>query len=135
MLGVPQPSLCYPPAMDKAKITYYVSTGLLTVMMLGSAGMYIFNHEEVAATFASLGYPAHIIYPLAAAKLLGLLAIWTNVSPFLRNLAYAGFFYDFVLAAMAHITAGDGDAAPAIVAIVLVAASYWSRGLLTDDLL
>lgn len=119
--------------MNKQKLAYFASTGLITLMMLGSAGMYLFNHDEVAKTFVALGYPTYIIYPLAVAKLLGLVAIWTNFSPFLRNLAYAGFFYDFVLAAAGHLMVGDGDAAPAIVAIVLLAVSYWSRAKVAGD--
>lgn len=120
--------------MKKHKVTYYGSTGFMTLLMLGSAGMYLFNHEEVVKTFEALGYPAYLVYPLAAAKLLGLLAIWTDFSSFLRNLAYAGFFYDFVLAALAHLMTGDGEAAPAIVAIALVTTSYWSRQKLTGDI-
>ena len=106
------------------KIIYYASTGILTLLMLMSVGMYFFNYEEVSATFVSLGYPAYLVYPLAIAKLLGLVAIWSRLSDLLKGLAYAGFFFDFVLAAAAHIAAGDGQFAPAIVAIVLISVSY-----------
>jgi hypothetical protein len=40
--------------------------------------MYIFNNAEIGNTFASVEYPTYIIYPLAAAKILGLIAIWTK---------------------------------------------------------
>ena len=45
------------------KIIFWIVTGLLSLMMLGSAGMYIFNHASVATIFQSLGYPTYIIYP------------------------------------------------------------------------
>lgn len=110
--------------MKRDKIIYYVTTGLLSALMLMSAGMYFVKHPEVAKTFAKLGYPTYLIYPLAIAKLLGLVAIWTKLSRTLREWAYAGFFFDFLLAASAHIVAKDGQFAPAIVAIVLLLSSY-----------
>ncbi|MEM6318568.1 MAG: DoxX family protein [Bacteroidota bacterium] len=105
---------------------YRISTGLLSALMLMSAGMYFFNHAEVSQSFNNLGYPAYIIYPLAIAKILGLVAIWTNQSESLKEWAYAGFFFDFVLAFSAHLMVGDGEYAPAIVATVLLFTSYFS---------
>ena len=112
--------------MKNFKWIYRISTGLLSALMLMSAGMYIFNNAEVSETFARLGYPTYIIYPLAIVKILGLVAIWTNQSKSLKEWAYAGFFFDFVLAFFAHIMIGDGAFAPAIVAIVLLFTSYYS---------
>ena len=92
--------------MEKQKrnnIIYYISTGLLTVMMLMSSGMYVFNNAEVSKEFTNLGFPLWIIYPLAAAKILGLIAIWTRKSKILTQWAYAGFFFNFLLAGSAHI--------------------------------
>ena len=111
-------------SQKRDRLIYLISTGLLTALMLMSAGMYFFNHEMVAETFTKLGYPTHIIYPLAIAKLLGLVAIWTKKSNTLKEWAYAGFFFDFVLAATAHIHIQDGEFAPALVAIVLLITSY-----------
>jgi len=111
-------------SLKQEKIIYYTTTGLLTVMMIMSAGMYIFNHDSMAETFTTLGYPSYIIYPLAVAKILGLIAIWTNLSNSLKEWAYAGFFFDFVLAISAHINAGDGEHIPAIVAFILLLTSY-----------
>ena len=79
----------------------------------------------VSETFLRLGYPTHIIYPLAVAKILGLVAIWTKKSETLKEWAFAGFFFDFVLAALAHINVNDGEYAPALVALILVLVSYF----------
>ncbi|MGH1365426.1 MAG: DoxX family protein [Calditrichia bacterium] len=106
------------------KIIYWASTGLLTLLMLFSAGMYIFNNEEIQGAFTGLGFPTYIIYPLAIAKLLGLVAIWTRKSETLKEWAYAGFFFNFVLAASAHMNIGDGEAGGAMFAIVLALVSY-----------
>lgn len=110
--------------MKTNKIAFYVSTGLLSAMMLMSAGMYFFKYEYVSLVFSATGFPTYIIYPLAIAKILGLVAIWSRMSHTLKEWAYAGFFFDFVLAASGHISIGDGEAGGAIIAIVLVLVSY-----------
>jgi len=109
----------------KNKIIYWVATGLLSALMLMSAGMYLFNNSMVNEVFTKLGYPTYLIYPLAIAKILGLIAIWTKKSNTLKEWAYAGFFFDFLLALSAHINVSDGEYAPAIIAIVLLLLSYW----------
>ena len=106
------------------KIIYWIATGLLSALMLMSASMYIFNYEMVSQTFISLGFPVYVIYPLAIAKILGLVAILSKKSNFLKEWAYAGFFFDFVLALSAHWVANDGEFVPAFVAIVLLIISY-----------
>ena len=97
--------------------------------MLMSAGMYIFNHSEVVKIFGTLGFPAYIIYPLAAAKILGVIAVVSNYSKTLKEWAYAGFFFDFLLALSAHLNAGDGGFAFALLALSLLFISYifWKR--------
>jgi len=67
------------------RIIYLIATGLLTALMLISAGMYFFNNEMVSETFRNLGYPTYIIYPLAIAKILGLITIWTKKSTTLKE--------------------------------------------------
>lgn len=112
--------------MKKNKQIYWISTGLLTALMLMSAIMYFANYDEVSQTFTGLGYPTFVIYPLAIAKLLGLVAIWTRRSHTLKEWAYAGFFFDTALATQAHLIAQDGAFAPALIGTVLVLVSYWS---------
>ena len=115
------------------KTIYWIATGLLTLMMLMSVGMYLFNHAEVSETFTKLGFPTYIIYPLAIAKLLGLVAIWTNKIKALKDWAYAGFFFNILLAISAHIMIKDGEHMPAIVALVLLLVSYmYSKKLLGE---
>lgn len=110
------------------RIIYLVATGLITALMLMSAGMYFVNHTGVSKIFTELGYPSYLVYPLAIAKILGLIAIWTKKSNTLTEWAYAGFFFDFVLAFSAHIHAQDGAHWTALVAIVLLLVSYFFGG-------
>lgn len=89
------------------KIIYWGATGLLSALAVVSFSMYFFNHEMAAEAFVTYGFPTYIVYPLGVAKILGLLAIWTKKSEFLKNLAYAGFFYNGVLALAAHVMVGE----------------------------
>jgi len=110
--------------MKTNKIIYYASTGLLTLLMLFSVSMYFFNHEEVAQMFANFVYPTYIIYPYAVVKLLGLFAIWNPNFKTLKEWAYAGFFFAFILAFFAHYMIGDGEQFGALIAFILLTVSY-----------
>lgn len=113
--------------MNPQKILYYLSTGLLTLIMLFSAYNYFFNYEMIEGFFTTFGYPTYIIYPLAIAKILGLIAIWTRLSPLLKEWAYAGFFYDVVLAFTAHYFT-DGGYLFSIIALVALLVSRYTEG-------
>lgn len=91
---------------------------LFALMMLGSAGVYVFNYPYAHEAFTRLGYPTYLIYPLALAKVLGVTAMVTG---YLRDLARAGFLYHLTLALSAHIAAGDGQWAGAVIGLLLLA--------------
>lgn len=110
--------------MKRNKIIFYIATGLLTALMLFSASMYFFNHEEVGQMFTNFGYPTYIIYPYAVAKLLGLVALWVPTFKAIKEWAYAGFFFAFILAFFAHFMIGDGEQGGAVVALILLIISY-----------
>jgi len=114
--------------MTPQKIVYYLSTGLLTLLMLFSAQMYFFNYEMVQGFFTALGYPTYLIYPLAIAKILGLVAIWTRKSNLLKEWAYAGFFFDTVLAFFAHYFMDGAIPTLAAAGIILVLVSRFTEG-------
>lgn len=105
-------------------IIYRVVTGIFTLHMLFTVFIYFYMHDMVAVVFESLGFSAAMIYPLAIAKVLGLVAIWTDKSRVLKELAYLGFVVDFILAITSHLMAGDGSAGGAIIALVFLVTSY-----------
>lgn len=111
--------------MDIKKIIYYIVTGVLTAIMIYSAQMYLRNPEEIARYFESVNYPGYLVYPLAIAKILGLVAIWGNFSKSLKEWAYAGFFFDIALAFTAHMVASDGGELFSIIAFVTLMTSYF----------
>ncbi|GGG45311.1 DoxX family protein [Bizionia arctica] len=110
--------------MKKDKIIFYTATGLLSVILLYSVSMYFFNHEAVAAMFTNFGYPTYIIYPYAVLKLLGLITLWIPNFKVLKEWAYSGFFFAFILAFFAHVMIGDGEQGASVVAMVLLLVSY-----------
>ena len=111
--------------MKTKRIIYWVVTGFFCLLMLAAAAMEIFAFDESAAFIKSLGYPAHIAYVLPITKILGVAAILFKKSKTLKEWAYAGFFFDFVLAALAHYFSGIPSPIPAIVAIGLLLISYF----------
>lgn len=108
------------------RIAYWASTAILTLIMLFSVYNYFFNHEAIAGFYEAMGYPTYIIYPLAIAKLLGLVAVWGNFSKWLKEWAYAGFFYNTTLAFFAHTMINDGQHFGAVIAFVAVLISYFT---------
>lgn len=106
-------------------IIYLIATGLLTALMLTSAVLDIFFNEMVSETYRKLSYPTYIIYPLGVLKILGLLVIWSKKANTLKKLAYAGFFFNFVLAFGAHIHVGDLGFIPAIIGTIFLTFSYY----------
>ena len=110
--------------MQLPKLIYWFSTILLTLLLLFSAGMYFLNHSDVVVAFQELGYPAYLIYPLAFAKVLAVIAIISNKVRFLKQLAYAGVFFNLLLAFIAHAAKGDGAGLLAFLGIFLVGISW-----------
>jgi len=111
--------------MKTQKIIYWIATGLLCLVMLYSASMYLTQTELVKGMFKSFGYPTYIVIPLAVAKILGLIAILWNKVKWLKEWAYAGFFFDFILAFFAHKMINDGEEIASIIALVVLLTSYF----------
>lgn len=110
--------------MKKNKTIYWIVTGILSFLFVSGAMMYIFNYERASGFFISLGFPTWIIYPLAALKILGPIAILTKKSNFLKELAYAGFMFDAILALAAHLMVRDGEYLFALLAITFTILSW-----------
>lgn len=110
--------------MKTKTIIYWAATVLLCALMTYSASMYFMNTEMIQSYFESHGYPAYIVIPLAIAKILGILMLLTRKVRWLTDWAYAGFFFDLVLAGALHYVHQE-DVIPAIVGIVLVFVSFF----------
>lgn len=110
--------------MGRNKVIYWLFTGVMCLIFALSASMYFVKYEMVRGFFEELNYPVYIIYPLAIAKILGIVAILSNRSKLLKEWAYAGFFFDSVLAIAAHHFAGHGFGLSIIALIAVVGSRY-----------
>lgn len=111
--------------MKKELIPFWIATSLLSAMMLISASRYFFDHANAVVQWDKLGFPSYPIYFLACCKILGVLAILSNRNAKLKEWAYAGFFFNFCLAFLAQINAGDQFWLP-MIAMGLLFTSYLS---------
>lgn len=110
--------------MNLKRILYWVATIAICGIMLYSAGMYLSKTEMIKGFFEFFNYPTYIVYPLATLKILGVIMILWRKSPWLTEWAYAGFFFDVILATTAHYYAGHAIGL-SVLAIPLVLASYF----------
>jgi len=79
------------------------------------------------ATITGLGYPLYFMKLLGAAKLLGIVAIVTGLSPTLKEWAYAGFTFEVCGAIASHVSVAD-PTWKALVPLAFLAVqltSYW----------
>ena len=114
--------------MRTQKIIYWIATGLMSLVFLFSIYIHLFNHDGTAVFYESLGFPTWMVYPSGIVKLLALIAIWTDRSTFLKEWAYAGLFFDAIMAFTAHNIAQDGALLFSAIAIVTIIISRYLYG-------
>ena len=59
--------------------------------------------------------------------------LWLGKPLYLRNLAYSGFFWSYLLAISAHVAVADGEFFGALVCFGLLCVSFYSRIKLNGD--
>jgi hypothetical protein len=106
------------------KNIYWVSTIVLFSLLIVTGILYFVYYNILRDYFTSYGYPIYLIYPLGIAKIIGALVILANRNKFLTELAYAGFFFNFILAFFAHAMVKEFDPFPTI-SLVLLLISYF----------
>jgi uncharacterized membrane protein YphA (DoxX/SURF4 family) len=92
--------------MKTLKITYWISTSIIALMMLYSTYAYL-TQPAVAAAFKHVGYPDYFRVELAIAKLLGAVFLLIPGAARIKEWAYAGFLFTFISAFIAHTASGD----------------------------
>lgn len=105
------------------KIAYWVATGLLLFLLGWAAVSYVVIHETQAGFFEAFGYPTYLVYPLAALKLTAIVVIVTHRWNDLRDMVYAAYFFNMVLALVGHIIFGDFFG-HAVVGMIALPVSY-----------
>ncbi|MEP5255941.1 MAG: DoxX family protein [Winogradskyella arenosi] len=118
--------------MKLKKITYWVCTLALCFIFLYSAQMYFFNTATMQGYFENLTYPSYIVIPLAVLKVLGVGMVLWRKSKWLTEWAYAGFFFDLVLATAAHYNADHGIFGISFYGLLLLFPSYFLGKYIRD---
>jgi len=104
--------------MNWNKILYWVGTAFMCAVFIFSASMYFSKTEMVKGFFTLLGFPTWIVIPLAIAKVAALTAILSRKFKLLMEWAYAGLFFDAILAFSAHYHANDNGYLFSVIAII-----------------
>jgi uncharacterized MnhB-related membrane protein len=117
--------------MKKNKIIYWISTGVISAMMLFSAMGY-FTNEDMKNAFVHLGFPSYFRIELGIAKVIGGIVLLVPMMPFkLKEFAYAGFGIVFISAIIAHLASGDAVSAaimPVVMSVILcVSYMYYKK--------
>ncbi|MGB4415956.1 MAG: DoxX family protein [Paludibacter sp.] len=112
--------------MKKDNIFFWITTGIVSVMMLFSAFNYLTN-EAMKEAFVHLGFPSYFRIELAIAKILGaIVLILPSIPKQLKEFAYFGFAITLVSAFIAHLSSGDpfSVAFMPLVFLVILVVSY-----------
>jgi hypothetical protein len=89
------------------KIAYWGSTAI-TCLGLIAALTYLTGNEQVVSGFTKSGYPQHLRIVLGIAKPAAGLVILLPGLVLLKEWAYAGATFTWIMATIAHYSAGDG---------------------------
>lgn len=119
--------------MKIAKVTYYVTTGIISAMMIFIA-FETLTKPSVKVSMTHLGFPDYFRIELGITKIIGAVLIWLPVR-LLREAAYIGFAIMFASASLAHFVVGDpaGKVIAGVVFLAILIASYVSKRNLQNN--
>ena len=113
--------------MKATKITYWVTTAIVSIMMFYTAYAYL-TQDAMVQAFHHLGYPDYFRVELAIGKVLGAILLIVPVSAKIKEWVYAGFVITFVSAFIAHTASGDpvNYRVMPVIFLVLTLVSYFT---------
>lgn len=109
-------------------IAYWLSTALVALALLGSLG-YLTGSEQVVSGFAKAGYPQHLRIVLGFAKPAAGIVLLLPGLALLKEWAYAGSTFAWVMAHISAQASGEsiGVQAMPLVLLALLGISYATR--------
>ncbi len=110
------------------KIAYWTSTVIVAVMLLFALS-YLTGNPQVVSGFAKAGYPPHLRIVLGIAKPAAAIVLLLPGVALLKEWAYAGSAFTWVMAFIAHYSSGDGAQVwvMPLVLLALLVVSYFTR--------
>lgn len=111
--------------MKAKRIGYWVSTGLLSLMMLFAGFSYLLSQEAIDG-FRKIGFPDFFRIELGLAKIIGAAALLIPFPEKIKEWAYAGFGITFISACITHISIKDpiGNILSPVIAFAFLTVSY-----------
>jgi hypothetical protein len=110
------------------KIAYWSSTAIVAVMLL-FALTYLTGNEQVVAGFTKSGYPQHLRIVLGFAKPAAAIVLLLPGLALLKEWAYAGATFAWVMAFIAAYSTGEGAKVWSLppVLLLILTVSYVTR--------
>jgi hypothetical protein len=87
-------------------ITYWVTTAIVAGMLLLSLS-YLTGNEQVVTGFTKAGYPQHLRIVLGVAKPLAAVVLLLPGLPLLKEWAYAGAGFAWIMASISAYASGE----------------------------
>ncbi|MCG2417546.1 DoxX family protein [Aequorivita sp. F47161] len=111
--------------MSAQKTIYWIATGLLSVLFLYSAFTYLTDTAVIEGTYQDYQYPGYLVIPMAIAKIFAIVFIVLRKPKWVMEWAYAGLFFDLVLACFALYRIGDPGLTLPLLGILFLLLSYF----------
>ncbi|MDX1782523.1 MAG: DoxX family protein [Aequorivita vladivostokensis] len=111
--------------MTAQKTIYWIATGLLSALFLYSAFLFLTDTLVIQGHYQDYQYPSYLVVPMAIAKIFAILVILFRKPKWVMEWAYAGLFFDLVLASFAHYSLGDPNLTLTLLGILFLLISYF----------
>lgn len=110
-------------------IVYWIGTVFVAGNAAVAGTMDVLRMQPLFGILLRLGFPAYFATILGIWKVLGAVVLLAPRYPLLKEWAYAGMFFDFSAAIVAHAAAGDGIVSyiGPVLSIAALAASWYLR--------
>jgi hypothetical protein len=108
------------------KITYWVSTAIVSAMLL-MALSYLTGSEQVVSGFTKAGYPQHLRIVLGICKPLAAIVLLLPGFAVVKEWAYACVTFTWLMAAISAYSSGEATWPMPLGLLVLLVVSYLSR--------
>lgn len=89
------------------RLFYWIVTPSFLIGQGWTAWQYFMEAPRMTDAIVMLGYPIYVMKIIGVAKVLGITAIVTGLSPTLKEWAYAGFTFEACGAIASHLSVGD----------------------------
>jgi len=111
--------------MTAQKTIYWIATGLLSALFLYSAFLFLTDTLVIQGHYQDYQYPSYLVVPMAIAKIFAIAVILLRKPKWVMEWAYAGLFFDLVLASFAHYRLGDSSLTITLLGILFLLVSYF----------